>query len=224
MATKGLEKITEKIIADAMADAQATRQTANDDCDSIRAEWQAKTERMKAGYEEAQKKEEEAIRQRGQSSSAMELRNIELQNRADRLDETFRRIEGRIENLPSEQTCRLLAGLLIQALRAEFANEDENRALYGEEEAQCPEMYEILLNPADREAYGEQMLRFACEAIPEPQYSERMKKVQLSEQTSETGGGFILRYGNIESNCTFPVLFAQLREEKEAEVSKMLFS
>ena len=38
------------------------------------------------------------------------------------------------------------------------------------------------------------------------------------------GGGFLLRYGGIEENCTFPALFDAAREELQDKVSELLFS
>ena len=37
-------------------------------------------------------------------------------------------------------------------------------------------------------------------------------------------GGLILRYGDIESNCSLELLFAGLRRELEGEVSHALFA
>ena len=52
---------------------------------------------------------------------------------------------------------------------------------------------------------------------------EKLDKLVLSKQTLSANGGLVLRCGNIEANCSLSLLFAQLREELEAEVSHALF-
>ena len=46
----------------------------------------------------------------------------------------------------------------------------------------------------------------------------------LSEQTRETGGGFVLLYDGIEENCTFDALFDSLQEQLLDEVHAILFA
>ncbi len=48
--------------------------------------------------------------------------------------------------------------------------------------------------------------------------------MKLSDKTGDFAGGFILKQGAIESNCTFEVLVGQVREELEGEASSILFA
>lgn len=45
----------------------------------------------------------------------------------------------------------------------------------------------------------------------------------LSEEKRYLAGGFLLRYGGIEENCTFDALFESARERLQDEVHRMLF-
>jgi V/A-type H+-transporting ATPase subunit E len=48
-------------------------------------------------------------------------------------------------------------------------------------------------------------------------------KLSLSAKTIQTAGGFILKYGDMEINSTFEILFGVIRPELEQEVVKILF-
>lgn len=47
--------------------------------------------------------------------------------------------------------------------------------------------------------------------------------LELIQDNSVAGGGFILRYGEVEENCTFPALFAAKREIIHDQVYHILF-
>jgi len=48
-------------------------------------------------------------------------------------------------------------------------------------------------------------------------------KLSLSRKTIQAAGGFILKYGDMEINSTFEILFGVIRPELEQEVVKILF-
>lgn len=50
------------------------------------------------------------------------------------------------------------------------------------------------------------------------------KKLTISKETRDIRGGFVLRYGNIEENCSFEALFAEREEELFDFVNKLLFA
>ena len=48
--------------------------------------------------------------------------------------------------------------------------------------------------------------------------------VALSDETVQTAGGFVLRYGDMEINGTFEIVFDMLRPQIENDVVNILFS
>ena len=48
-------------------------------------------------------------------------------------------------------------------------------------------------------------------------------KLTLADETKEMLGGFILRQGNVEMNCTVDIILELIRGEAAAEVAKVLF-
>ena len=105
----------------------------------------------------------------------------------------------------------------------EEASEANSIALYGAEGAILPESYELILNAKDRERFGKAMISSVGNRLIGKVPTEKLSKLRLSDRTANIGGGFILRYGDIESNCSFDLLFAELRQTLEIEVSRALF-
>ena len=60
------------------------------------------------------------------------------------------------------------------------------------------------------------------------QLNEAAKKkggsLTIGTECRPTGGGFVLVYGGIEENCTFPALFDARREELQDLIHRLLFA
>lgn len=75
---------------------------------------------------------------------------------------------------------------------------------------------ELIFSPADREAVGAQVTERASALKPGAAF-------RLSAETRETGGGVVLKAGDIEYNCTFPAQLRALRQSMAAETASVLF-
>ena len=75
---------------------------------------------------------------------------------------------------------------------------------------------ELIFSPADREAVGAQVTERANALKPGAAF-------RLSAETRETGGGVVLKAGDIEYNCTFPARLRALRQSMAAETASVLF-
>lgn len=220
----GLEKITNRILDDARAEADAILEQARAECDRIRAEYQAKAETIRERISDDAEREGLDMIARAKSASANEKRSAILRMQSRVMDETFASAKRQIREQNGEQYTATLIGLLCAALTEQVKAERESVELYGEEDSTVADVYEVLFNPHDREHFGVSVVRGACTklhgAIPE----EKLNKVRLSDGTVSIEGGLILRYGNIESNCSLELIFEQLRVELEQEVSRALFT
>ena len=87
----------------------------------------------------------------------------------------------------------------------------------------APEAYEILLSKQDREKCGEALLTSARTRLVGRVEKKKLDLLTLSDECAEIDGGLILRCGDVASNCSFALLFADLRRELEGEVSHALF-
>ena len=219
MAMNGLEKITERILSQAQEEADRIISEAEAEAARITADYSARATAIREKLAAEAEREGTDLISRAKSAAETQKRNTELQTRAELIDDVFDSTLASLRNLTGEKYTEVLAGLLCAAACEQAEAEKISRTLYGEEDAMAPEVYEVLLNVRDREKYGNALIALARKRLP----AELQKKLVLSERTVAIDGGLILRYGDVESNCSFSLLFAQLREELEGEVSRALF-
>ena len=160
---------------------------------------------------------------RAKSSAAMQKRNLILQTKGELMDAVFDKTLAQMKALGVEQYTALVVGLLSAAMLEQAEAEEVSRELYGEEDSVIPAAYEILMNARDRERCGEAVVAGIRKKLMGKLPAEKLEKLCLSEQTVLIDGGAVLRYGDVESNCSFALLFAQLRTELESQVSRALF-
>lgn len=224
MATNGINKITDKILADAQTQADRILADAQAECDAIRAGYESRAQEIRDRLsEEAQEKGADLIA-RAKAAAAMKKRNFLQAQQSSLIDGVFDGAKQWVLNLPQEKYTDLLAGLLSAALLEQAETEARDLALYGEE-SEPIERFEVLMNKKDRESCGAAVLtavkkRYAgSNRLP----AGRLDRLVLSKNTLNIEGGLVLRYGDVESNCSFEMLFGQLRRELEAEVAGALF-
>ncbi len=115
----------------------------------------------------------------------------------------------------------LLVALLSCAL-LEQAKEEKKTLEYGDEIADF-DTFEVLLNENDRARFGEGVIEGARRATERRIGAERTAKLRLSDECADIDGGLILRYGEVESNCSITVLLQEMRRELESRISAILF-
>ena len=224
MATNGLNKITERILAEAKAEADRILEQAEADCRKIREDYAAQAEEIRQTLsDEAERKSADAIA-RAKSASAMQKRNIIGQKRSDLIDGVFSDAFDWVKKLSPEKYTDLLVGLLSAAMTEAITTEQKNHALFGDEDFEPVSAYEIVLNKNDRESCGKAVLEGLLRKLKGKIAADTLDKLKLSSKTVNIAGGGILRMGDIESNCSLEMIFSQLRRELEAEVSRALFS
>ncbi len=224
MATNGLNKITDRILAQAKEEADRILAEAEADCEKIRADYAKQAEEIRQTLSaEAERKSEDAIA-RAKSASAMQKRNIIGQKRSDLIDGVFADAFEWVKKLSREKYTELLVGLLSAAVLEAVSAEQKNRELFGEEDEEPVAAYEIVLNKNDRENCGKAVLDGLRKKLNGKVDAATLNKLQLASGTVNIAGGVILRMGDIESNCSLEMIFSQLRRDLEAEVSRALFS
>ena len=224
MATNGLNRITDKIIAAAKEQANGILAAAEEDCARILAEYNEKAEKIRAALaREIEQKTQDQLA-RAKSSAAMAGRNLVGEARSQLIESVFRDAFEEIEKKPETEYINLIVGLCSAAAEEIFTTEEKNLAVYGAEEEAVAEQCEILLNAADRKKIGKKVLAGVQKALSGKISPENLKKITLAEDTVNIRGGVVLRYGEVESNCSFEMLFSLLRRDLETDVSRMLFA
>lgn len=193
---KGTEKIIAHIRSDAKEQADAILAQAEQQCASIRADYekQAKElyrEKIRAGTADCQDRVDSMDR-----IARMEAKKGILALKQQMVSESFDKACDMIINLPKEQYAAFLAKLAAKA----SATGDE----------------EIILNARDRAAVGENVVKAANALVSGGRLS-------LSAETGSFAGGLILRRGSVEANCTAELLVELCRGEMSSEIAKLLF-
>lgn len=193
---KGTEKIIAHIRSDAKEQADAILAQAEQQCASIRADYekQAKElyrEKIRAGTADCQDRVDSMDR-----IARMEAKKGILALKQQMVSESFDKACDMIINLPKEQYAAFLARLAAKA----SATGDE----------------EIILNARDRAAVGENVVKAANALVSGGRLS-------LSAETGSFAGGLILRRGSVEANCTVELLVELCRSDMSSEIAKVLF-
>lgn len=220
----GLDKITEKIISEAEADAAAIMDRAGKQCAEIMFSASSDAEKIKASLEEKAQREAENIIARAKSSASMQKRNLLLDAKSQAVDKIFAVAYKEILNLPEEKYCELVSRLIAEALISELETEKNNIELYGEENAEIPEKYELVFCTRDKGKPAEAILAGVERVVIGKFNREVLKKLVIAEDTADIDGGVIVRFGNIECNCSISAVFAQTRARMEGEIASFIFA
>ena len=196
----GIDKITARIETDAVADAARIASQTKEQCDAIRAEGEKKAqegywEKVRQGVKSA----EDRV-QRLAKTADMEARKSVLSFKQSIVAEAFDKAEAKLNGLSGEEYVAFLAALAARA------------AATGTEE--------IVLNGADRKAYGRKVVDRANAAL---RAAGKTGKLTLSDREGAFDRGLICRQGSVSVNCTVEALMAQAREDMASDVAAELF-
>ena len=193
---KGTEKIIAHIQADAKAQADAILAQAEQQCASIREDYEKKAsaaygDKIRAGVKECQDKVDSIER-----IAQMEAKKAVLALKQEMVSASFDKARDMIVGLPKEQYAAFLAKLAAQA------------AVTGDEE--------VLLNGRDRDTVGPAAVKAANETLG-------AGRLTLAADAGNFAGGLILRRGNIEVNCSVELLVELCRADMSAQLAGVLF-
>lgn len=219
----GLEKITDKIISEAKADAGKIIDDANRKIADIMFGASKKADEKRLRDEEKAEKEAQSIIARSKSGAEMKKREILLEAKAKAVDAAYETAYKEIMNLPSEKYCELVSKFIAEAVTDEVEAEKTNIALYGAENTEVPEKYEILLCERDRKDLGEEIIKGVERIVIGKLPRETIAKLVLSDETAKIDGGAVIRVGQTEINCSVSEALASVRARTEAEIMRTLF-
>ncbi len=217
----GIEKITDRIISDAEAEAARMISEARAACKIIESETQQKKQRIEEAATAEAEKECESIKMRAKSSIAKHKRDIMLSLRANMTDEAFEEAIIAIVNLDAAQYRSILSSLMAKVLCERVQSERDSMRLYGEDIS--ADRYEILMNKKDREAHGKEIIDGARRAVVGKLSTETLNKIILSNRSINIEGGFIVKCGDVELNCTVRTIVEGVRRGIEGDVTVVLF-
>ena len=192
----GIEKITQRITADAQAEIDRVLGAAKEEAAQITARMTAEAEAVAAELAAKNEKAAAEHEERLVSAAQMEARKVQLAAKQDMLEKAYERALEKLCAMPAEQYAAVLAELLVKASST------------GSEA--------VIFSAEDREKVGK--------AAVEKANSVSGKKLVLSDETQPIKGGFILKDQNVEVNCTFETLVRLQKAETAGAVAKKLFA
>ena len=214
----GIDKITQRIGADTqaeidriLADAAVQAEAA---ADKFRTQAEAEDRDLLAKSERAAAEREERL----VSAAQMEARKTLLTAKQEMVERAYQRALEKLRSLPQEQYVELLAALLVRA----FSPEDRE----GAGKAAVARANELLAKEAAPELpLGDGVVANLLNKVAAgvSAFAQGTAMLAVSEETRDISGGFILKDGRIEVNCTFDALVRAEREQTAGEVAKLLF-
>jgi V/A-type H+-transporting ATPase subunit E len=192
----GIEKITQRIAADAQAEITQLLSQADEQAERIAEKYQQQAQRERS---ESRAKNEKAAQEREErlvSVAQMESRKALLAARQNQVEAAFDQALDQLCQLPREKYIAVAAELLIRA-----AEEGKGQVIFSQ---------------ADRETVGQAVVDAANAACH--------GTLALSPETRNGKGGFLLVNGSVEINCSFDTLVRLQRSEMAGEVAGILFA
>ena len=217
----GLDKITERILADAKEKARGILEGAQEECRKMAEDYAARAEEIRESITERAMREGEDLVARARSASAMARRDILLSAKAQVLDEVFETAKTQICATDYGKYRELLVALLSCALLQQA--ESEKMSLEMGDEITEFDTFEVFMNENDRTRFGAYVLDNARKNTERRIGSERAAKLRLAPIPADIDGGLILRYGNTETNCSISALLEEMRRGLESRISAILF-
>lgn len=196
----GIEKITARIAAEAKAQADAIIAEAEAKCAAIAAESDKKAQEQYWELIRVGTKDCEAMVEHRTRTAEMEAKKVLLAAKQEQVSKSFDKAKELLANLPEEDYVKLLAGLA------------RNASSNGQEE--------LVFNERDKAAVGKAVAKAANELL---KADGKNGMLTVSEETRDIKGGFVLKFGGIEVNCSIDTLVDMQRDRAASDVAAVLF-
>lgn len=217
----GLEKIIERIQTEARERAAATLQNAEAQEIALAKDYAARSEAARARIEKEGLEAAQAMLDAARAETEKTHTEILQTMRTQLIDEAFSRAKKEICDTDFGKYRELLAALLISALLEQHRAEQQSIA-FGDE-VEPVDHFWVLMNAADRDRFGAQIIADARRRTERRIGAEKAEKILLAQEAADISGGLILRFGDVELNCTLDVLMADIRRELTPRVTDILF-
>lgn len=198
---KGTEKIIAHIQQNAEAQAAAILAEAQQRCDAVHEEYERRArdsynERLRAGVKACEDRVDRMDR-----LARMEAKKSVLSEKQTVLTECFEKAQELIPQMDRERYVEFLARLACEASGTGYE--------------------ELIFNAEDKAHVAKDVLKAANARLRERGNDGRLT---AAEETGSFSGGFIMRQGGIEVNCTVETLVELSRAELSAAAADILFA
>lgn len=196
----GIEKITARIAAEAKAQADAIIAEAEAKCAAIAAENDKKAQEQYWELIRVGTKDCEAMVEHRTRTAEMEAKKMLLAAKQEQISRAFFKAKEMMADIPQTDYVKLLAVLAKDA------------SSNGQEE--------LVFNERDKAAVGKAVAAAANELL---KAEGKDAMLVVAGETRDIKGGFVLKQGDIEVNCSIDTLVDMQRDRAAAEVAAVLF-
>ncbi len=218
-----LELILERINGDADGEIAEINAECERECERIQRELDGRLSDMEKRTEAVAMKEYQRIIARAESAGAMNERQTVLAAKSELVEKVYRDAADFILRLPDDKYAEIMSRLLADAIIAQTDTVREMTETYSDDEfsgdARLP--YDVLISAGDREKHSRDIISGAERIIAMKDMT--VPKIRLSRENADITGGFILRHGSIEINCSVEEMIRAVKEKGYAAVAGILF-
>lgn len=197
----GMERIKAKILEDSENKAGQILEQARQQAEEIKNDALKESESIRAKILEDAEVDGKEIYGRMLSAAALEGRKELLKAKQEVVGACFDSAMQKIISLPDNDYQKLIEDMVLDAAKNEEG--------------------EILLAEQSKQRLNKDFLRNINTRVASLGNSA---KLVLSDECVKSAGGFVIRYGEMEINSTFEIMFEMLKPELENDVVGMLFS
>lgn len=218
-----LDKIIEKINLQAKSEADSCLARATADAARIMEEGENRASDILLRAKRQAERETLATVERAYSTADMKKREILLGTRVGLINKTFADAEKKLCSLDTKAYSSFCVKLICDAVCERTRAVERLFAEYGDEEEYSTN-FEAVFNENDKKAHGGAIVRGAKTQLKKLFPEGSVPTLRLSENTADISGGVIIRYGDIETNCSVEAVVSEIRSSTETEVFELLFA
>lgn len=223
MAFNGLQKITDKILAVAKEESDRILSEAQERAAQISADYAAKAESVRQDYEEKTQAAAVQLVSDAKAASAEQKEKLMTEIRQETVNALFAHTLEQMRSLKSEQYVNLSVGLLCGVLWEQLKGQNAVTDTESTEHTVAP-VYEVMMNPRERAAYGEDIVRGAYNRLRSKVGEDKLSGLKLSKRTVRIENGFILLCNGKEIDCSLETVFKDIQQELGEAVLQTLFA
>ena len=220
---QNLDKIIDQIMNDAHIRSEKILLDAEKTCGEIKAEAEERAKTILAGSKNRAKRDALATAERAYSTAEMKSRELVLATRVGLINKAFHEAYRHLLELNDEEYCAFVAHLLADAATERIEAVKRLREEYGDSEEYSAD-FEILFREEDLSERAPVIIKTANAFMRKKSAALGKTPFTVSEERARIDGGVILRYGDIETNCSVEAVIKDARERLEGRVAEILFS
>lgn len=195
----GLEKIVKHIEEESSSNVQELISKANETASQIIADAQKECEKIKTQLKDKSDAEELAYLQRAESAASLQKKKMILSAKQQMIGEVLEKAKDSLVNLADDDYFQTILKMLPKHVLGMDG--------------------EIVFSKKDHERLPNQFVTKINEVISNVQGAT----LKISDQVAQIEGGFLLKYGDIEENCSFEALIAMDKDNLQDNLNTLLF-